>query len=127
MKVLIPLVSKMENQADFIEEACTGAKEIIILLVIDTEAMQGEFGFASKEIMQGNKLMEDVKTLVGQKRKTAKDIIEWGSTLKKIENIAILQQVDKVVLKGMDNQYFQKLVDELTADLKNEKISVETI
>ena len=83
MKVLIPLVSKMENQADFIEEACTGAKEIIILLVIDTEAMQGEFGFASKEIMQGNKLMEDVKTLVGQKRKTAKDIIEWGSTLKR--------------------------------------------
>jgi hypothetical protein len=124
---LIPLVSKLENQAEFIEEACSGVKEIILLLVIDTEAMQGEFGFASKEIMQGNKLMEEVKALVGQKRKTAKDIIEWGGTLKKIENIAILQQVDKVILKGLDNPYFQQLVDDLKADLKNEKITVQVI
>ena len=127
MKVLIPLVSKTENEADFIEKATTGVREIIILLVIDTEAMQGEFGFASKEIMQGSKLLEEVKALVGQKRKTAKEITEWGGTLKKIENVAILQQVDKVILKRTDNQYFQKLAKQLRDDLKNEKIAVEII
>ena len=125
MKVLIPLVSKMENDAEFLEQAITKAKEIILLLVIDTTAMKGEFGFAASEIMQGNNLMEETKHTIGLKRKTAKAITEWGPTVQKISNIARLQQVNKIAIKK--SSVSRKLAHQLTEELKKEKIKIEVL
>ena len=125
MKVLIPLVSKEENDSEFIELATNKAKEIILLLVIDTSAMKGEFGFAASEIMQGNNLMEETKHAIGLKRKTAKAITEWGSTIQKIANIARLQQVNKIAIKK--SAVSRKLAHQLNNELKKEKIKVEVL
>ncbi len=123
LKILIPLLSKKENEGEFLEKAIVGATEIILLLIIDTNAMNQEFGFAASEISNGNALMEDVKALLGKKRKKADDILEWGDTLTKIDNMAKLRQVNKIVLMKQDNQYFRDLVK----NLRKEKLDVEII
>ena len=43
-KVLVPLLSKREAEPAFVETIASKAREIILLLVIDTNAMSGEFG-----------------------------------------------------------------------------------
>ena len=125
MKVLIPLVSKEEDDPDFLELAISKAKEIILLLVIDTSTMKGEFGFAASEIMQGNNLLEEAKHTIGLKRKTAKAVTEWGNTIQKIANIARLQQVNKIAIKK--SSVSRKLAHELTNELKKEKIEIEVL
>ena len=63
MRVLVPLLSKQENSPEFIDKITTRVKEIILLVVVDTNAMVGRFGFAANEIREGNALMEEIKEL----------------------------------------------------------------
>lgn len=114
MKVLIPLVSKKENNPDFLQKATEGAKETILLLVIDKRELVGQFGFAASEIMQGNMLIEQIKKFLETKGKRARDIMEWGETTTKIEHTALLQKVDKIVLLEQKNEYFKSLVKQLS-------------
>ena len=123
MKIVIPLLSKQENNEDFLEKAVEGAKEIIVLLVIDTEAMPGQFGYAATEIRHGNMLIEEIKERLEEKKKQCNDIIEWGNTLTKIDHIARLQKADKIVLQKQENKFFKDLVKEL----KKEGQKVEVI
>lgn len=123
LRILIPLISKKENSEEFLDKAIEGVGEIILLIVIDTNAMNQQFGFAASEISNGSALMEDVKALIGQKGKRADDILEWGNTLTKIDHIAKLREVDKIVLVKQENQYFKDLVK----NLKKEKLKVEII
>jgi len=118
IKALVPLLSKRELAPAFIEAVASNAKEITLLLVIDTKGMAGEFGFATNEIAAGNHLMELVKTAFGRKRKTCDDIIEWGDTATKVGHFAQLHQVNKVFLVKQDNQFYKKLVKGLKEDLK---------
>lgn len=121
-KVLIPLVSRRENSEEFIERACSDDCELFLLLIVDTAAMPGQFGFAASDIAHGNELMEDMKSLAGSKCKHITDIIEWGDTIPKIMNFANLRKINKIFLVKQDNHFFKKLVKEL-----KEKTSAEII
>lgn len=123
MKVLIPLLSKQENNEDFLDKATAGAKQAILLLVVDTQAMHGQFGFAATEIRQGSMLLEQVKEILGEKRKPYKDIIEWGDTATKIEHIAKLNKADRVIMQKQNNKFFNDLVK----NLKKQELEIETI
>lgn len=122
MKVLIPILSETENDDVFLEKAVTGAKEVILLLVVDASP-KDRFGFTTSFIQKARTVMEAVKKTVGMKRKPCEDIIEWGDTQGKIVNMALLRKVDRVFLKKQDNQYFEKLLRKL----KEEKIDTEVI
>ena len=125
MRVLVPLLSKKEDSEEFVERVTAKAKEIILLIVIDTAAMSGQFGFAAGEIAQANALMQKVKNAVGKKRKTCEDIIEWGDTATKIQHLAMLKEVDKIYLVRQDNQLSKKLLRELQEKLP--KLEIEAV
>jgi hypothetical protein len=124
-KVLVPLLSKREAETAFIEVVANKAHEIILLLVIDTNAMSGEFGFATNEIAVGNALMQKIKEAIGKKRKTCNDVIEWGDTTTKIEHMAQLYQVDKVYMVKQANHFYKTLVKDMKEKLKG--IEIEEI
>lgn len=122
MIVLLPILSEKENDDAFLEVALKGAAHVILLIVVDADSKQ-EFGFATSQIQKARKVLEEVKTAIGKKRKKSEDILEWGDTKSKIMNLALLRKVDKVTLKNQDNQYFKELVEAL----EKEKISVEVL
>ncbi len=122
MIVLLPILSEKENDDAFLETALKGATHVILLIVVDADSKQ-EFGFATSQIQKARKVLEEVKTAIGKKRKKSEDILEWGDTKSKIMNLALLRKVDKVTLKNQDNQYFKELVEAL----EKEKISVEVL
>ncbi len=124
IKVLVPLLSKREAHPVFIERVAGKAREIILLLVIDTKAMTGQFGFATNEIATGNHLMEQVKEALGKKRKSCSDVIEWGETATKIEHLAELHRVDKVYVVKQDNHFFKKLLQDMKEKLAGVEIEV---
>lgn len=123
LKVLIPLLSKTENDAEFLERAVKGANEVTLLLVIDNSADGTQFGFALQQMAAGNALSAEVKAMVGKKKKSVHDILEWGNTRSKIVNTAKLRRVSKVVLRAQEGKGFEALVEALRA----EKINVEVI
>ncbi len=121
MKVLLPILTKKESRSEFLDKALKGAKETIVLAVVDSEAMAGGTGAAAGEISAENKAMEKIRQYCGQKRKACKEILEWGRTADKIKAHAVLGEVDKIVLKKQENQYYKELVKELRKDLGKEK------
>ena len=124
MKIILPVLSEKETNKEFLKEACKGADEAVLVLVIDQDAMAGVFGFATNEIRRGNDLIEELKLKIRKKRIIVDDVVEWGNTAKKIENIIQLKNADKVVLVEQDNDYFRKLVEELKDKVQ---IPIETI
>jgi len=125
LKVLVPLLSKREDSEEFVASFSGGASEIILLLVIDTGAMSGGFGFAAGEIALGNSLMQRVKAGLAKRKKQCKDIIEWGNTESKIEHLAKFHAVDKVCLVRQHNQFFEKLLSGIKENLGIEVEVVE--
>ena len=113
VRALIPLLSKKENNREFVAKACSGADELLVLLVVDTGAMPGQFGFAASEIGQGNSIMQEIKQLAAMEKTPCNDIIEWGETETKITHFVQLQSISRVFLIKQDNQFFRKLVKEL--------------
>ena len=118
MKIILPILSGKETNKEFLKEACKGAEEAVLVLVIDQDAMAGVFGFATNEIRRGNDLIEELKSQIRRKRITVDDVVEWGNTARKIENIIQLKNGDKVVLVEQENDYFEKLIEELKAKVK---------
>jgi len=116
------LLSKREAEPAFIEAIASKAHEIILLLVIDTNAMSGEFGFATNEIAVGNALMQKIKATIGKKRKTCNDIIEWGDTATKLEHMAQLHNVDRICLVKQENHFYKSLVKDMKEKLKGTEI-----
>lgn len=123
--VLVPLLSQREAEKGFVEAIAAEAKQAVLLLVIDTAAMSGQFGFAAGEIAQANTLMQKVKAALAKRKVECDDIIEWGDTLTKIEHLALLRQAEKILLAKQDNQFFQKLLRELREKLP--KVEIETV
>ena len=123
MNILIPLLSKTETSPEFVTQAVHKADHVTLVIVIDTKSMIGEFGFAAGEIGLGNAFIEEMHAAVKAKNKKCEAIVEWGNTTQKIINMAKLKQMDKVVLKKQNNQFFEDLVEELKA----EKIPIEII
>lgn len=125
IKVLVPLLSKREAEPAFINLVASKAREVILLLVIDTNAMSGEFGFATNEIAVGNALMQKTKIGLGKKKKTCNDVIEWGNTANKIEHLAMLHMVDKIYVVKQDNHFFKKLLRDMRENLPG--IEIEAV
>ena len=123
MKALLPIISKKENKKDFLDAALKKGDEAVLLLVIDKDAMAGMFGFATNEIKQGNDLIEELKTALKEKKVKTEEVVEWGNTGTKIENMAQLKKVDKIILVEQDNEYFKKLINELKQKIN---VPVET-
>jgi hypothetical protein len=122
MIVLAPLLSGKENNDEYIEAISKGADKVIVLQVIDKEFMN-KTSAAMGEVMQFSTLLSEIKQKIGQKRKKCDEITEWGSTIKKILGVAILQQVDKVVFVEQDNEFFK----EILAELKKNKVKYELV
>lgn len=124
MKILLPILSGKETNKEFLKTAFKDADEAVLVLVIDQDAMAGVFGFATNEIRRGNDLIEELKMKVKKKKIKVDEVVEWGNTARKIENIIQLKNADKVVLVEQENEYFEKLVKELKEKVK---IPVEII
>lgn len=121
MSVLIPIISKKENNEVFLENAIKKEKTVYLLAIMDTNAATTNFGFATSEIGHGNELIEEIKTYLNPVKITVYDALEWGDTNSKILNYAKLKKIKKVALIKQDNKYFRDLVSEL----KENKIKVE--
>jgi hypothetical protein len=121
-KVLVPLLSKRESNPLFIEKISSEAGGIVLLLVIDTKAMAGDFGFATGEIAVGNALMQKMKAALAKKKKECNDIIEWGDTSTKIEHLAQLHQVKKICLVKQGNHFYETLVKALKEKLEGVEV-----
>ena len=65
--------------------------------------------------------MDNGKGEMGKREVEA--VLEWGETGKKIENLAKLQRVDKVVMVKQENLDFEKLVKHV----KDSGIMVEVV
>lgn len=110
MKVLIPLLSKHEKNEEFLDKAVKGAHEVVLLIVIDTDEKSK---LRASDISSSTHFLEEVKKLVGKKRKTCEDLTEWGETAKKIKNTAILNKVDRISILKQENQWFEEIIKEL--------------
>ena len=110
VKVLIPLLSKEENKAEFLEKATAGVKQLTLLTVIDTNSGKEKFGFTASQIGHCSNLAEDMRNKLKDNISDIDYITEWGDTLTKIEQIAQLKKIDKIVMKKQQNQFFDMLV-----------------
>ena len=122
MKVLAPLLTGKENSPEYIEAITSKVDSIIILQIIDKEFMR-KTSAAMSEVMHFHSLMDEMKKLIGAKRKTYEEITEWGKTTQKIASLALLQKVDKVVLVEQKNKFF----DEILEMLKKQKVKYELV
>ena len=121
--VLVPLLSRSENDSAFLELIAEKTEEAVLLVVIDTDSMLGGFGFAASDIRKGSDLMEQMGKALREKRVLVDDVLEWGDTATKIEHLAKLKKAEKVLLKRQENHYFEKLVEEL----EERKVKVEVV
>jgi len=121
MSVLIPIISKKENNEVFLEKAIKKEKTVFLLAIMDTNAAATNFGFATSEIGHGNELIEEIKEYLKPVKVTVNDALEWGDTNSKILNYAKLKHIKKVALIKQNNKYFKDLV----LELKENKIKVE--
>ncbi|MEM0360022.1 MAG: hypothetical protein QXK06_01620 [Candidatus Diapherotrites archaeon] len=112
MKILIPLISKKENSQDFLEQALEKAREVILLLPVDTPA-NATSGFTMAEVGQGENLMSEIQAFVGKKKKKCETVVQWGDTAKNIDHVARLKGVETIVLLKQDNEFFKRLAGNL--------------
>jgi len=110
MKVLIPLLSKNEKNEEFLDKAVKGASEVILLMVIDTDEKSR---LKAADISSSTHFLEEVKKIIGKKRKKCEEFTEWGETAKKIKNTAMLNRTDRISLLAQENQWFEELIEEL--------------
>jgi hypothetical protein len=115
MKVVIPFLSKKETDADFLAQATRQAKEVILVLPIDSQNIS--LGFAASDILTGEELMEDAKKKIGFMRKKCDAVIEWGDTFHRIDHLAKLRNAERIILVQQDNKAFRDLLEKL----KNQK------
>ncbi|MBU0635414.1 hypothetical protein KKE06_00105 [Candidatus Micrarchaeota archaeon] len=125
-RVLIPIVSKQEDNPDFLTEATREFDEIILLAVIDKEDLVGQFGFVTSEIRTATQLIEKIQAFLESQGKKTEDLIEWGNTLHKIVQIAEIRKCDKIALAKQENQHFKQLVKQIEENT-NKKIEVFSI
>lgn len=123
LKILLPLLSKMENSQNFLAKALENCEEIILLVVVDKDAMVGQFGFAANDIMQCSQLLEELSNEILKRKIKCEDILEWGNTEQKILQLAELKKVDKIVLLKQGNKYFEDLLKKL----QKAKIEIQAI
>ncbi len=113
MPILVPVLSSIEGHPEFIAAIAKDADSIILLFVVDSEAMPGRFGFAAGEIRIANATMDRIEHALREMNKPVKVSEEWGPMLKKIDNAARLYDVTEIRLLEQKNRFFEELVREL--------------
>lgn len=116
--VLIPILSKHEDNPDFLRSATEGFDNVVLLAVIDRTEIVGRFGFMANEIRSATQLVEKIRGFLENQDKLVEDLVEWGETNQKICHIAELKNCSKIVLAKQDNQYFRKLLKKLGEETK---------
>ncbi|MDD5148496.1 MAG: hypothetical protein PHH08_03455 [Candidatus ainarchaeum sp.] len=124
MRILIPILSKQESNAEFLEKIPNAAEEIFLLLVIDKGFMHGQFGFAASDIAAGNVLMQMLRKYFVKRRKKCFDIEEWGATENKIIQMAQLKLIDKIFLVKQNNLFYDELVEQLREKSGSEIVEI---
>ena len=107
--VLVPVLSKLENNASFLEAVLAEADEIVVLAIIDQSGIVGNPGFAVHEIKIATNLSEEIAAQVVAAGKKAEAIVEWGETVRLVSQMAELKQCAAIFLVEQKNQYYQKL------------------
>ncbi len=123
MEVLIPLLSKNENSAEFLDASLNGADSATVLLVIDKNSPHMEYGYGTSQISQGSSLMEEVKAEAEKRVGSCESILEWGSTEAKVINAAKMRKGRIVALMRSEHAEFERLV----GILKKARIRVRVI
>lgn len=118
----MPLLTGKENNPMFIEAFTNKVDEIVLLQIVDKDFMS-RTSSAIGEVRQFRTVMDEIKKIIGTKKKKCNEITEWGTTAKKILGIAVLQKIDKVFLIADHTQFF----DEVTKELKKNKIKFEAV
>lgn len=113
MPILVPVLSAFEKDPYFIDNICANSDALILISVIDAEAMPGRFGFAANEIRQASNTLEIMENRLREKNKPVKTIEEWGSTVTKIDHAAQLYHTSEIRLLEQKNRFFEELVREL--------------
>lgn len=111
--VLVPVLSKMENNASFLERVTGEADEVVVLAVIDQSGIVGNPGFAFHEIKVATQLAEEIAALVAASGKKSEAIVEWGETVRLIAQLAELKSCSAIFLVEQKNQYYQKLREQI--------------
>lgn len=129
MKGLVPILSKQEWKPEFINAVLEKADELVLLAVIDSSDFiggKGKFGFAANEIMQANKIMEGIETELKKLNVRVEGIVEWGSTIMKIDHTARLKNCDFIFLQKQEGKHFAELLNELEK-VADKKIKIEVL
>jgi len=113
MHVLIPILTKLEANEEFLEKATKGARKATVLIVVDA-SLQETFGIAASSLAQAQEIAEQIKAKLGKKRKSCEVLLEWGSTAETIDRIARLRAVSKIALIGDKNSFFRQIVKKLS-------------
>lgn len=122
MEILIPILSKKENDPEFLAKASLNAQEIFLITIVDANAPNQSFGFTATEISHANALVQEIKELLAGSNKRVIDVLEWGDTVPKIANYAKLKKIKKIVLKQQDTPEFKKLVKQLRTQHHNVEV-----
>ncbi len=98
MNVLVPVLTAEKECSDEFVEAIGKPVTVIALFVVDKEKM-GEVpaAFIGTRIKKAEECIEELKNSLPTSV-SFKDYFEWGSWAEKIENIARLENVDKIVM-----------------------------
>ncbi|MFH0954889.1 MAG: hypothetical protein V1777_02200 [Candidatus Micrarchaeota archaeon] len=111
--VLVPVLSKLENNPSFLERVTAEADEVVVLAVIDQSGIVGNPGFAIHEIKVATQLAEEIAALVVASGKKSEAIVEWGETVRLIAQLAELKSCSAIFLVEQKNQYYQKLREQI--------------
>ena len=100
--VLMPILSENENKDKIIEKLKTFDK-VVLAFIMDAESTMGTASAGTK-MKNAEKIIGELKEKL--KGTEVKDHIEWGNTLMKLRNIALLEKVNKIML--VDTHRFKK-------------------
>lgn len=121
---LIPILTKEEDNIEFLIEAMKPTKRTIALTIVDTNASIGKFGMTANDILEANKIAEKIEEASKTLGKEYKQLQEWGDTTQKIIHTAKLQNVTRIVFVEQNNKYFKDLLKAIKQEYKGE---LETI
>jgi len=102
---------------------------LVLLAVIDSSEFmggKGKFGFATNEIMQANRIMEGIETELKKLNVKVEGIVEWGSTIMKIDHTSRLKNCDFIFLQKQEGKHFTEMLKELEK-AADKKIKIEVL
>lgn len=95
--ILVPVFGQSEKDVRFIDEISSATK-VVLLFVVDQKAVDGiPTGFIGGRIKSGEETIEEIKKRLPGAIEV-KDYVEWGVWEQKIENTALLEHVDEIIM-----------------------------